>query len=95
MRKIEKNVTSIDGGWVFQNGLVVENDNSKLISNLVSSYLIKVGRDESGWESLYMDPLDERLWELTYPESGQHGGGAPRLDCVSNELENRKYGYLK
>jgi hypothetical protein len=62
------------------------------IHELVTSHLKELGRDESGWDALYRDPDDGRLWELTHPRSDAHGGGPPQLR-VLNEAEARtKYG---
>jgi len=54
--------------------------------------LSKVARDSSGWDSLYVDPSDNRFWELTYPESASHGGGPPHLKCLSRMEVREKYG---
>ncbi|MBU1776740.1 MAG: hypothetical protein KJ899_08875 [Gammaproteobacteria bacterium] len=42
--------------------------------------LVEVGRSESDWAVLYLDKLDGRYWELTYPSSNQQGGSAPILE---------------
>ena len=30
----------------------------------------KIGTSEDGWGIVYIDSLDGRYWELTYPDSG-------------------------
>ncbi len=41
---------------------------------------------------LYRDPADNRLWELSYPNSALHGGGPPMLrNCTLLEFK-LKYG---
>jgi hypothetical protein len=67
-------------------------DPSGRIHELVRSHLSKLGCDASGWETLYVDPVDGRLWELTYPQSGLHGGGPPELRCLTRDEARRKYG---
>jgi hypothetical protein len=64
---------------------------SNRIHDLTSTYLIKLGTDESGWDVLYQDPADGRLWELTYPQSGMHGGGPPQLEVLPLALAKQKY----
>jgi len=41
--------------------------------------LRKVGSDPSAWKVFYVDDLTGEHWVMDYPESGQHGGGSPRL----------------
>ncbi|WP_262495014.1 Imm27 family immunity protein [Algoriphagus boritolerans] len=56
----------------------------KRIEKLKSDYLIKVAVDETGWETLYQDPNDNRYWLLTYPNSEYHGGGPPTLKVITS-----------
>lgn len=44
-----------------------------------------------GWSTLYRGPADH-LWEKTYPQSHQHGGGPPLLHVVSEKEAKEKYG---
>lgn len=46
---------------------------------LVSRRLVARGSDEGGWRQLFIDPLDGRLWELTFPRGSLFGGGPRRL----------------
>jgi hypothetical protein len=64
---------------------------------LVSNHLQQVATDRSGWDTLYRDPDDGRLWELIYPFSHMQVGGPPRLKVISPENVREKYGekYLK
>jgi hypothetical protein len=95
MTKIAVDEMAIVGGWVLTNGNLTDDFNSKRIASLLSEVLVEISRDESGWDALFVDPRDNRLWELTYPESSSHGGGAPRLDFISNENAERKYDFAK
>jgi hypothetical protein len=58
---------------------------------LVTSQLHRVATDPSGWNTLYEDPRDGRLWELTYPKSEMHGGGPPTLTVVAKDEARHRY----
>jgi len=61
------------------------------IARLVDQHLRELARSPDGWSALYQDPRDNRLWELTYPQSELHGGGAPRLAVVSPADADSRY----
>jgi hypothetical protein len=90
MAKLQPNETDLIGEWKVVGGKVVGNEACERIDLLTSQYLehIAVGN----WEKLYRDPEDGRYWELTYPHSDWHGGGPPRLTCLSEEEAQTKYG---
>lgn len=88
---INSNEIQIIGHWVVKNGAVTVDSNCERISNLTQGFLIEQGRDESGWDALYKDPNDGRLWELTYPNSELQSGGPPQLQVISLEAATRKY----
>ncbi len=80
------------GNWLVQTDRsVVADVNEKRIEWLTKHRLQRLGRDLSGWETLYRDPLDGRLWELTYPQSELHGGGPRRLHVLSRDEATTKY----
>ena len=83
--------TVLVGQWVLNDGRPVANDVGKRIATLIESYLVEIGRDESGWRTLYRDPNDRRLWELDYHQSELHGGGPPRLRAISPERARQVY----
>ena len=66
-------------------------DVEKRIDALIHEELEKLGYDSSGWEILYRDPADGRLWELTYPQSETHGGGPRRLHVIDSAEARQKY----
>jgi len=53
------------------------------IKILTENYLEKIGTDSTGWETLFRDSEDGRLWKLTYPQSELHGGGPPAIHFVT------------
>lgn len=88
---INESETLITGKFIKNNGVVEGDEACKRIKLLVSQFLIRITSDESGWDTLYKDPNDNRYWELIYPQSELHGGGPPQLVCISNEEATRKY----
>ena len=91
MMGIEPSETILVGRWILGGGRPLEDEMSTRIRMLIKSHLIELGRDTSGWNILYRDPDDKRYWELTYPESGLHGGGQPQLKCLTADEANEKY----
>jgi len=77
------------GRWLTTSGGLVEDEVTKRIRSLVSDSLVQVAG--GGWEILYRDPQDNRLWELTYPQGELHGGGPPMLAHITAEDASRKY----
>jgi len=80
------------GRWVWTNGAMHGDATCERIKEVTANRLRELGRAEGGWSILYEDPEDDRLWELTYPQSEMHGGGPPRLTWVSRETARTKYG---
>lgn len=88
--KLMPDEIELRASWVLDTSM--KNDEvGERIENLISNYLIEVSEDESGWEKLYQDPEDKRYWELTYPESEAHGGGAPLLRNLLEPEAKKKY----
>jgi hypothetical protein len=92
---IKKEETKIIGSWVFENGKLMADASAKRIDQLITNELKKVAPTEDGWSVLYLDEHDGRLWELSYPESGSHGGGAPCLVAVSEKSKMDRLGSSK
>jgi hypothetical protein len=92
MKKIAPDETDITGKWVFAGDRVMGDENCVRVDDLVRNHLVRLGHDESGWDALYRDPDDDRLWELIYPESSLHGGGPPALRFISNASARLMYG---
>lgn len=88
--RIKADEIEIKGNWVAEGGSVVADDNCRRIDWLTAN-LQRIYTDNSGWEILYQNPEDGRFWELTYPESGCHGGGPPSLRNITEEIAKTKY----
>ncbi len=50
-----------------------------------------IGRDRSGWNTLYRDPGSGQLWEVTYPMGEMHGGGPRALALINDAYARAKY----
>lgn len=84
--------TEVRGEW-FDNGKqVVVNAACERIEWLIMSRLVRLASDSSGWETLYRDPANGRLWEHTYPHSEWHGAGPPTLRAIPPSEAQSKYG---
>jgi hypothetical protein len=91
--KLNPSETELNGNWIIQGGDVVADKVCSRIETLTEKYLQQVGTDQSGWDQLYLDPADGRLWELLYLQSEMQGGGPPTLRVVGLEEAKAKYGY--
>lgn len=79
------------GTCIFQDGKIIKDQVCERVEWLISNHLIKIASDDTGWEVLYQDPEDKRYWELSYPSSELHGGGAPSLVNLTLEEAREKY----
>lgn len=91
--KLRIDETMLVGRWLKTERGVVGDDVAERIRMLTSGYLDHLAADPSGWEHLYADPDDGRLWELTYPHGEWHGGGPPCLKVISMDIARQKYGW--
>jgi hypothetical protein len=82
----------LTGRWIVCDGRTTADDVCQRIVALTKSHLVQVAKDESGWNLLYRDPKDGRLWELSYPQGELHGGGPPQLEHVTKAQAKRKFG---
>lgn len=89
--KLKPNEKELRGSWKIEGDSMKANEICERIESLISSYLIGIGEDESGWNKLYQDPEDKRYWELSYPESEMHGGGTPLLRNLNLQEAKEKY----
>ena len=84
--------TQLAGGWVVVDGTTESDATAKRIESLVRDRLVYVGVTADGWDTLYRDPADGRLWEHFYPQSSLHGGGPPSLVVIATSDAAQKYG---
>jgi hypothetical protein len=83
--------TELLGEWVAQDNSIHADEVSERIKALIKHCLKEVAVSDNGWEILYKDMADSRYWELSYPNSEFHGGGAPKLAVISLEETKLKY----
>lgn len=81
------------GEWQVVGARVEANDSCQLIAKELPR-LTKLAAAEAGWSTLYRDPTDSRLWELTYPQGELHGGGPPTLRVMQGDAAKEKYGLV-
>ncbi len=91
MKELQPNETVLTGSWLQESGSVKGDDVCRRIEWLIESRLECLAKDSSGWETLYRDTNDSRLWERTYPNGEWHGGGPPQLRLLSKEEATAKY----
>lgn len=88
---LRANEVDLVGQWLDVGNRIVGDGVTTRIEWLVAERLERIGADSSGWETLYRDPRDGRLWEHTHPYGEMHGGGPPRLSCIAPADAARKY----
>jgi len=82
------------GSWVHTDGEIANDETTNRILWLVEHHLELVAQSSDGWSELYRDPVDGRLWELTYPDSDLHGGGPPRLSVIDRTEAQNAYQFI-
>jgi hypothetical protein len=94
MMKLQPDETVLTGSWLIQSGQPSRDSVCERIDWLISHQLQKMSDSPQwgAWETLYIDPDDKRLWERTYPRGEMHGGGPPRLSCLTSVEAKRRYG---
>lgn len=60
---------------------------------LVAHRLQALGSASNGWDWLFRDPRDGRLWEQTYPLGSLHGAGPRHLAVITTVGAQAKYGH--
>jgi hypothetical protein len=92
MTSLLPNETELNGHWRLVAGKSIADETCERIQRLIREHLVKIATDPSGWHALYRDPQDSRLWELSYPQGEIHGGGPPKLTCISAQRAKAVYG---
>ena len=59
---------------------------------LARERLERIASTNAGWDTLFRDPRDGRLWELTFPQGNLFGGGPRRLAVIPELDAREKYG---
>lgn len=91
---ISPDETQIVGRWVEAHGELQPDAACRRIERLVDTELERLAADpDGGWDALYRDPDDGRLWECVYTDSDFHGAGPPTLQVVGAEAAAEKYGW--
>ena len=85
--KIQSHETELIGNWIIDGKKVKKDDVCKRIEWLLENDLKQVGysKEYGAWETLYIDPTDNRYWVITYPMSHMHGGGPPTLKNIPKD----------
>jgi hypothetical protein len=83
--------TDLVGKWITVEGRISADETETRIQELIRTELQRIATDSSGWEILFRDPCDGRLWELTRPQGEMHGGGPRRLHVIEPAEAGRKY----
>jgi hypothetical protein len=89
--RLHPHESDLVGQWISTAGKVEADSVCRRIEFLVSSVLEPLSRASGGWDTLYRDPSDLRLWQHTYPQGEMHGGGPPRLRVISESEAATKY----
>lgn len=81
-RKLTSDETVLVGAWL-QDGEKIQADQvCQRIEWLTNTVLDQISINGDEWTAMYKDPVDGRIWELSYPESHMYGAGPPRLDLI-------------
>ena len=94
MIKLQPDEAYLEGRWTRIDGKPTADDVAQRIVWLTKDVLKEIAVDESGWDTLFVDPADGRLWERTYLHSEYHGGGPPTLQLIGRSEAMRKYGEI-
>lgn len=91
---IPRDETEIVGRWTEIHGEVQPDAACRRIERLIDTELEQLtAAPDGGWDTLYRDPEDGRLWECVYEDSSFHGAGPPTLRVCDPALALEKYGW--
>lgn len=91
---IPSDETEIVGRWSEIHGEVQPDAECRRIERLIDTELEQLTAAlDGGWDTLYRDPGDGRLWECVYEDSSFHGAGPPTLRVIDPERAQEKYGW--
>ena len=89
--QLQPSENKLEGAVIVKDGKPVFDSVVERINWLIEHHLKYIASDDSGWFSLYEDPVDGRLWEKSFNQSDVHGGGAPCLLLIEYCLAEKKY----
>lgn len=92
MRDLKNDEQVLVGRWLDRQGRVEKDEVAARIDFLVGNRLERIAASGDGWDVLFIDRNDGRFWELSYPDSQAHGGGAPMLKAIDAAAVKKKYG---
>ncbi len=55
------------------------------------THLVQVKVDDVNWVVLHRCPITGRYWKEYFPRSGEHGGGPPEFQQISEEEARREF----
>jgi hypothetical protein len=86
--------SELRGRWIAQpDGRVGGDRVDERIRWLTIHRLEALATTSDGWDWLFRDPRDGRLWELTFPQGSLHGSGPRLLTVIDPELALARYGH--
>jgi hypothetical protein len=91
---LQSHESELIGRWELKQGQQTDDATTRRIKWLLENLFVEQGSDPTGWDLLYRDPNDGRLWELTCPQSESHGGGPPRPALLDRERVREQYGHI-
>lgn len=71
--------------FVLKGSKIVAAGDAARIDAMLRDELVKVADAEGGWTVLYQHKTTGTFWEVSYPNSGMHGGGPRQLVELSEE----------
>ena len=90
-RDLAPHEAELHGRWHLPGDGRSGDDVEQRIRWLVANRLVAEANASDGWEWLFRDPSDGRLWELSFPEGSLHGSGPRRLAVIVPEAAKTKY----
>ena len=93
-KQIAPHESELQGRWIEVEGRITEDSMCKRIELLIAEYLVKIGKDVSGWLTLFQDPEDGRYWQRSFPHSDWQGGGPPLLTVLTEKEARERYPHL-
>ena len=55
------------------------------------AHLVQIKIDDENWTILHQCPVTGKYWKEDFPRSGEHGGGSPEFNQISEEQARREF----